>query len=123
MHILIYEEFFQDGLPQYPALCRFLGIDDNWTPKQKVVNKGYIWRSVHMQSFLNTHYRTLVYPFARRCTSEAMRNRVKDLILKLNKKQLPAIDTKLRDELRQRLNGDVRQLETLLGRDLSQTWF
>ena len=48
----LFEEFFKDGLPLFPTLCRFLGIDDSYRPDNAAYNKAGVARSRYVRSVL-----------------------------------------------------------------------
>lgn len=123
LKIYIFEEFFSDGMERYRDLCRFLGVSDTHVPNEKTHNKGFIWQSPGLNSFILNSYGKFVYPIAKWVSSEKMRNRVKNYLTAWNSKTLPQIDAGLQVELEKRLAPGVRDLEKLLGRDLSKLWF
>ena len=121
--ILFFEEFFRPGLPAYPDLCRFLGVTDDHRPQAETHNEGYAVRSSRLVRFLNDQYPRFFYPLVRRLTPQGLRSGLKSRLLRFNKTAKASLDLQLRDELRRRLAPSVRELERLLGKDLSTLWF
>jgi hypothetical protein len=124
MKVYLFEEFFSEGLPLYPDLCRFLGIADDHVPDALVYNKGQAVRSRHLVRFMNFHYERYVFPVIRYVTPHWFRKMVKDFLVSANKSQADEhLPDGLRSVLQERLAPTVRELEEMLGRDLSIVWF
>lgn len=121
--VYIFEEFFQEGLPLYGDLCRFLGISEKHSPTEAVFNKGEVWKSYALNSFIWKYYGKYLSPVVRRLLPQSARTRLRKGLEDWNKTPLEPVDPALHRELQRRLSDDVRDLEKLLGRDLSSLWF
>lgn len=121
--VYFFEEFFLPGLPQWPDLCSFLGISFCDTPEQIAHNKGHLWKNKMLSTFLAHQYERVLAPVANRLFPQAIRTCVRDMLLDLNTKPLPPMPEHLYAKLKTKLSPGVRELERLLGRDLSAIWF
>lgn len=121
LKVFLFEEFFQPGLPQYGELCRFLGVSDLHQPSNVVHNKGQIWKAP-APSPVWGKIKPLLAPLARALTTQDQRARIYAAIENWNKTTLPPLSARLEAELKGRLSGKKRDLEALLGRDLSKLW-
>ena len=121
--IFFFEDFFKPGLPQYRDLCQFLGVSESFVPHQAIHNKGYIWKSTILNSFIWEKYKKYISPVAQKVLPQKIRTDIRDRLVKWNQKPLPPMDDELYEKLKIKLNPGVRELEKLLNRDLSEIWF
>jgi hypothetical protein len=49
----VFEEFFRDGLPLFPVLCGYLGIDADYRPENTAHNKAGMARSALLRNVLS----------------------------------------------------------------------
>ena len=121
--VFIFEEFFKPDLPQYGALCRFLGVSDNHQPVEDIQNKGVGIRSRSVIEFFRHYYPKYVFPVLKYLAPHVVRRNMKEMIFSTAKKIENRKHESVRNELESRLNDSVRELEKLVGRDLSGVWF
>jgi hypothetical protein len=121
--VYIYEEFFKSGLPQYADVLNHLEVSNKQIVNEKVYNPAGSVRSKWLRNVL----------MERRWWKEPLKillpDRIKQSIitkiknLNRTKQSLPPLSDKTRKYLESLLYDDVRELETLLQRDLSDIWF
>ncbi|MGE4552764.1 MAG: sulfotransferase, partial [Desulfovibrionaceae bacterium] len=124
--IYLFEEFFADVLPNFMELCRFLDIRTDYVPILKTHNEGYRLRSDRLQRIIAVHYGKYVLPIVKYLIPPFIRQSVGRRITQWNNggaKPLAPMDEHLRSEMQELLTPGVRNLETLLGRNLSKVWF
>jgi hypothetical protein len=122
--IYIFEEFFENGLPLFADLCRFLEIDDGFEPdistKHNVAGEA---RSVFFRELIRNpaNWKEPI----KAVVPEGIRSSVKEKLERLNRRdvKLPEIDRAYRKELEARFDHDVRALERRLQRNLKDVWF
>lgn len=121
--ILIYEEFYQDILPRYADLCRFLNIDDSFSPEGGKYNVAGAARSQRLQNFL--HRPSGLKNAVKKIIPDPMRQRIRKTLEKVNRidRPLPPLPSETRKELEKIFYNDVRQLEARIGRSLKEIWF
>lgn len=123
IHIQIFEEYFIESMPLFKDTCDFLGIEQTFTPDEKIYNPGGKLRFTGIQRFLNesSPLKSVIKPLI----PEDFRAGIKNSLTALNKK--PAARTPLSQETREMLekqfDADVRWLEKRLDRDLKTIWF
>lgn len=121
--VFIYEEFFRPGFPLYGGLCNFLGISEEHIPNGKVYNPAGTIRSKWLRRIYNERLwwkepLKLLLPLP-------IRRKLMEAIFLFNQKQklMPALSLTMRGYLEGIFSPDVRLLENLIDRDLSQIWF
>lgn len=124
--IFLFEEFFVPGLPQFNEVCRFLGVADFDPGTREAHNKGSMPRSRMLHRFINVYYGRYCLSVARKLVPGRLRRAVRrrlDAWNAVGEGQVPPLPAELRAKLEERLGPGVRELETMLGRDLSRVWF
>lgn len=121
--VFIFEEFFDEGLPYYAELCRFLNIADDHYPVERVQNKGVGVRDRNLVRFFHHYYPKYIFPLIKFIVPHSIRKKVKSKIVSIAVQRGEKWNEEVREELQKRLHGSVRNLEKLLNRDLSEVWF
>lgn len=123
VRVYVFEEFFREGLPLYPDLCRYLGIDDAHAPEAKVHNKGGTIRSAWLRKALDT--RMAWKEPLKMIMPQRLRDAITARLRRFNRADTPVepLDAGLRADLEKRFSPGVRELEDILERDLSEVWF
>lgn len=115
---LLYDDLKSDTRGSYARVLKFLGVDESFQPEFYTYNKKTKPRSVLLERMINSESRLRrVLP----------RQLYEGLEWRLNRwNQVPILRPKMHHEVRSRLQrnyqADVRDLEKLIGRDLS-FWF
>lgn len=121
--IYIYEEFFENGLPQYNDLCHFLNVQTGHEPILKVHNQAGTVHSKWLRYFLSN--KSWLKEPVKFILPESWRNRITALLELLNRKNSPL--PPMREETRRHLEGcfsdSKAELESILGRKLNEVWF
>jgi hypothetical protein len=125
-HFLIQEDLQMDLSAAMHNLTEFLGIHSDFGFKPVVSNPAYVPRSNHLyHSFL---YRPeILKRLLKKLTSllpESQRYRIRKLWLQINRRPqtYPPLDPEVESQLRGEYQEEIKQLQTILGRDLSQ-WY
>jgi hypothetical protein len=111
-HFLLYEDMVKSPLAEFSRMFAFLGVDENFEPL-------YLRNQVNASAVRNGRFATL---------HQAHRLIIKHLRLPwaarfleaINRKSVPPMASKTRNYLRSVFEAPNRQLEDLLGRDLSE---
>lgn len=121
--VLVYEEFFVPGLPQYPELLEFLGVGFERAPTQKRHNPAGSVRSKWLRAALGEMF-WWKKP-VRWILPKSIRARLWALLDKANRteKPLSPLEATMVERLEAEFHDDVRNLEKIIGRDLSRVWF
>lgn len=123
VYVGIFEYFVRDPALHCQEIFRFLGIDPNFTPLVKVYNAPQTYRSKRLRSWLTTERpRWLEQLYLQ--LPQGVRNIIFASLKKVywaNMKRVPPrrLEMSIRLELLRRYEADIRELETLLQRDLS----
>lgn len=118
---LIYEEFFADPVRHYAAVLDFLGLAAVASPRFEPVNTYVGVRSARLEALLRRppiFVRALYAPLRR--VAKAVRFRPLELITRVNRvqREKAALGAAFRRELEDYFADDVRQLESMVGRNL-----
>ncbi|MBX6322041.1 MAG: hypothetical protein IRY94_09460 [Rhodospirillaceae bacterium] len=123
IRVFLFEEFFRPGLPQWPALCDFLGIARTDPPSAVRLNpagssRTLLWHRLRMR---HPRLRAVV----RATTTVDLRRRIKSRIEKLDRvaHEIPRPTPEQRAELERLFYDDVEELERMLGRSIADVWF
>jgi len=112
------------GLPLYPDLCRFIGVDDTNLPEERTHNPGGTIRSKWLRTALmepmiwKEPFKLVIPPRLRIKLSYYLKN-----WNRVTPKNLIRMPEELNNRCRKRFYDDVRLLEDLLDRDLQAVWF
>ena len=113
-----YEEFQADPATVLSDIFTFIGADPGFAPDMsRKPNAGGVPKNTLFQDFLmkpNPVTKAIGY-----VVPKERRLRIRDRLAQLNLKRDDTMPDKARAILQQRLEGDIRQLETLLGRAFS----
>jgi Sulfotransferase domain len=122
LRVFVFEEFFQPGLPQYPALCDFLGIDAGHRPDGLNHNPAGGVR-VRWLSRLMADWAPWQDPL-RALIPHNIRAHVSGTVRRLNaiERPLPPLSPELAGRLWMELSPDIPRLERILGRSLGDVW-
>jgi len=115
--IIIQEEFKRDATTTRADVCRFLGIDDAFLFNElNSVNSGGEPRSLLATRIMNlARTNKSVLKGVKGLTSSRLRERIRSLNL-----IKPSLDINLSQQLRDEFKGDVKYVESLLGRRLDK---
>ena len=102
VRVLLFEEFKKNPLVTVQEIYRFLGVQENFTPKIEKSNRGTEVRHRGLEKRL-------------RGTSHLLGK----ILQKLNQKPLPVMDPTLRQNLLEKFRPSIGELEKLLGKDLA----
>ncbi len=117
LFIRLYEDFREDPQGLMRDLFAFLGADPGFAPDMsRKPNAGGVPKNRALQDFLMkpnpvTRAIGLVVP-------QKLRWEIRDRIAALNTTRQDKMPAAARDILKERLGGDIRRLEALIGRDL-----
>jgi hypothetical protein len=119
--VIIYDDFRRDSAAEYARTLRFLDVDDTFVPTIRVVNPSKQVRSRAVTRFISNPPR-IVSRVARQVLPATARRRLYRSALQLNAtpRPRPPMDPELRRRLRAEFAPEVRRLEQLLGRELSE---
>lgn len=123
LKILIFEEFFQPGLPLYRELCRFLEVSESHSPENFVHNQGQIWKTTFVNTPTWEKTKSILAPIIRKIIPKELRADLYKKFETWNKMSLPPMSGELEAVLINKLEDGKKKLEDLLGRDLSKLWF
>lgn len=123
LHVDVFEEFFADPAPAYAGVCGFLGVAPDHSPPFVVHNPSGEPRSRLVSRVLGDPsgwkraWRILV--------PVGVRDRVRSAATRWNTsdRPLPPPTERDRERLREVFHDDVRELESLLLRSLSDPWW
>ena len=121
VHVIIFEDLTEQPALSLRALCRFLGVREANLDGFGRVNPHKVVRSRLLTSTLREPPEWLKWVM-RRVTRRAWRSRVVEMLWRFNTARKPrrALDPELRRELGTEFVPAIRELEALLGRDLSR---
>jgi hypothetical protein len=117
VHIIIYDDFSADPAGSYRQTLEFLGVDAAFEPDFSIVNRSKGARSRWLQQLI--YAPAFVRASARlpKPVNHAIRRSLKRINFK--EQPRPALDPELQAQLTVEMADDVRQLERIIGRDLS----
>jgi hypothetical protein len=123
LHVDIFEEFFADPGPAYSRVCEFLGVSADHRPEFAVHNPSGSPRSRLLSRVLGEPARwKRVW---QKLVPLEIRDRARSVATAWNtsERPLPAATEQDRERLRALFDDDVRELESLLLRSLSEPWW
>jgi len=116
--IIIFDDFVKDGLNVFADVCRFLGVDDSFTPDLSVQNKGGVVKNQRLFLFLTkigSHpLQRTIKPLVPGPILAAYRG-----IRQRNMEKAPPLPPAIALQLVDYYKDDIRRLETMIDRDLS----
>jgi hypothetical protein len=117
VQIIVYDDFSADVAGSYRQTLDFLGVDPTFEPDLSVVNRSKEVRSRWLQQLI--YAPSFVRATAR--LPKPVHHAIRRSLKRINFKEQPrrVLDPALRARLTQELADDVRQLERIIGRDLS----
>ena len=119
IRVYLYNDWQREPLTILRDIFQFLGVDDQFIPDISVrYNIGQLPRSQHLLRFLiNPKHplKNLIKPLV----PFPIRQRLIRSLHKANLTTPPPLDPQLRRQLTERYRDDIRQLESLIERDLS----
>lgn len=120
--VYVFEEVFADLKEHYRDLCRFLGISSKHVPSFAQHNRAGETRSRALRWLLNNRF-ILKEPF-KKIMPMTLRVRLKGTLKKLNTRSIrgDGLTGEDRGRAADVFRSDVRALEQLLGRSLTDTW-
>lgn len=120
VHVVVFEEFVSDPAGTYRRLCRFLGVDESFTPDFSVVNPNKRIRSKRLHRLSQRPPRPLL-GFLRMVSTRRMRTGMFDVFQGLNSKAVKR--PPMREEHRRALEAEfapgIADLSELLDRDFT----
>jgi hypothetical protein len=120
IHVIVYDEFRDDTLGTYREACRFLDVDPDFEPNLEIVNPNKRVRSRTFRRFVRRPPEW-VRPAIHRLTTEPLRRRVARAMIRWNTSvggRAP-LAPRVRAELESEAAREVRELDDLLGLDVS----
>ncbi|HEY7846853.1 MAG TPA: sulfotransferase [Candidatus Limnocylindria bacterium] len=120
VHVIVYEDFRDRTAATYRAVLEFLDVDPNFAPAFSVRNPNKRVRFAGLQRLIYQPPGPLIHvvPWLRRFP---IVHRLRGAALRLNSSatRRPPMDPGLRQRLLDEMAPEVRELGTLIGRDLS----
>jgi hypothetical protein len=120
VHVIVYEDFRDRTAATYRAVLEFLDVDPNFAPAFSVRNPNKRVRFAGLQRLIYQPPGPLIHvvPWLRRFP---IVHRLRGAALRLNSSttRRPPMDPGLRQRLLEEMAPEVRELGTLIGRDLS----
>lgn len=120
VHIILFDDFKQDGPGVYRGTLRFLGVREDFTPKFQSVNANKEARSRSLMSVLHRPP-ALAARIARLLMKPQTREKLKSSVRRLNTRTVAR--EPMAPELRKRLQAyfadEVEKLSAIVGKDLS----
>lgn len=130
--IVLFEDFKKDSLGVITDIFKFLNVDPEFNPKIERVNKSFLPRSIFLRRLLDTRFilslRKLVKDHASNSLFKVFKS-IYDFLFK-KKKDKVNLGTELKENIKEKLRGDVFKTESLLkknnllseDRDLISLW-
>lgn len=117
VRVCIFEEFYKDPKTACRELFTFLGVDERFIPKFKKVNEGGEMRSLFLRYLRNREF-----PLLKKITPITWRYKARGFLLRLNirKGKKSRMSPFTRERLIAYFRDDVRNVEHLLGRPITQ---
>ncbi len=127
IHIAIHEEFFKNLQQETAMVYKFLGVDETFSPdtlnirinqRKAVRSHSFVSAIYTIKRLMNTG---LMSPVKRLLTHTDHADRLMRWLRKINLKDgdLPQLSDSSRKELFSSYTQDIKELEKLIGRDLS----
>jgi hypothetical protein len=123
VRVEIFEEFFADPARAYAGICEFLGVGADHTPRFEVHNRSGRVRFPFLGQLVNRRARWKE-PF-KALLPLSVRVRILTWVNRWNRarRPLPPVTAEERERLQKFFADDVRALEKLLSRSLSEVWW
>lgn len=120
VHVILYDDFRDDTLGVYQRTCEFLGVEPSFTPTLEVVNANKQVRSRAMRNVVSRPPEPL-RPLLHRLTSQGMRRQAGAALKGLNRRSVrrEPIPESARESIRPEIARQVRELDELIGLDVS----
>jgi len=118
--VVIFERFVLDTLSVYQRVCQFLGVDPSIFPDIEVHNESRSVRFPPLQYMLRRILGVFNHLLGRTTIEKDRRDAL--LRLGLSEQPPPDLQAPLRDKMIEAYRDDIRRLEKILDRDLSQ-WY
>lgn len=117
--VIIFEEFLQDTTQSFSEIFDFLGVSSDFQPTIKRVNSGGVMRFKLIEQLLQKEFPVIknIFPLVWR---NQMRVFLRDFNVKTGEK--PVLSAQMRHQLTNIFYEDVKSLESLLGRQLWDSW-
>ncbi|HUT76230.1 MAG TPA: sulfotransferase [Polyangia bacterium] len=120
VHVVVYEDFRDNTVGAYRDTCEFLGVDPEFVPTIEVVNANKRVRSRAMRRIARRPpeaMRTVLH----RVSSQEMRRRAAATMRRINTRaeQRPPVRSHVSELLRPEVERQVRELDELIGLDVS----
>lgn len=120
VYVVLYDDFASDTKRVYIAVLSFLGVSPEQECSFEVVNANRRIRNVRIHDLVR-YPPEPVRSMLRACVPRSLRRKVGNYITLLNEeiRARPTLDSQLRRRLALEYGDDLRQLSSLVGRDLS----
>jgi hypothetical protein len=120
VHVIVYDAFRDDTLGAYRGVCEFLDVDAGFSPTIEIVNANKQVRSRAARRLVRKppeSLRTALHAV----TTEPMRRRAGAAMKRWNTQfdRRPPVTDRVRDALRPEVERQVRDLDELIGLDVS----
>lgn len=124
VRVYLFEEFVKAPVVACQDMFRFLGVDSTFVPRIEVHNEGRIPFSIGLQFYMQSVSMGQRAGYPVRILPKPYRGRVLAGIKQLNQRfgKKTTISPVVYQNLMERYLSDIKQLEQLLGRDLS-VWY
>lgn len=121
VHVIVYDDFRDDTLGAYRRTCEFLGVDRAFEPEIEVVNPNKRVRSRAMRRLVRRPPEALRRAL-HAVTTEEMRRRGGRALKRVNTRfeRRPPVSPAVAAALRPEVERQVRELDELLGLDVSR---
>ena len=121
VYIGLFEDLINHPKETLGEVFKFLEVDDSFQPEITAFNASGNPRSGRLNAFLRKKnvIRDIARPFIDLIMSEKFKNRLVEKILQANMSEKDPIPEDVANQLQQDYTEDIRQLELVIGRDLS----
>lgn len=122
INVVLYDDLVADPVAFMRGLYQFLSVDDTFVAERDVdQNPGFAVRHSGVLRWLTTpsRVRELVKPWLP-SQARPLWRRLSEGMAAMNRQPSPRLDPEVRRTLTQQWDGEIRALESLVGRDLSR---
>lgn len=116
--IILFDDMVSNPIHTYKHICRFLQVDDSFTPDLGHYHKAAYPHSLRLQRFLRNKF--LRDPFSHHLLSVNFRERIRDALITLNAaRDAPPMSKSTREMLISKYKSDICCLSELICKDLT----
>jgi hypothetical protein len=121
VHVILFDDFSRDPRGEYLKMAEFLGIDTSIEPEYRVINASKKAKSAKLMELVRTPPKPLKRLFRlllpNRHSRSILKKKIK--VWNSNYSSKPPLDEAVKEQILTAKAGEIRELGTLLGRDLS----